>query len=341
MVDEAREAVLQDTAERARSAGFDRVRIFSTTPLAGLHTEQTQRDQPIGQIVATAAERARGPVCYAGSGMPAMTIADWSRILATAQESQATSNRIFSCDWLAVPDGRALSRLSAETIDNSFALRLRNDAGLSVQPFDRSPRSLLDLDTPTDLAILQVASEVGAAEIGPALSRVLTDWRERLTNLVERVRHAFDVMTRRDAELMLMGRVSGSDWSIVDRDTSCRVRVLSEERGLRGSGRRANSLIGALLEAVGPIALVSQLTISAAAVLWDTRPLYSHLAWRLPIADRFAADLGDADAIQSQPLRELVEACADPRIVIGGHSLVSGGLRIGVDTAWSRREQLD
>ena len=44
MVDAARAAVVRDTAERARLAGFASVRVFAAQPLAGLTVERTRAD---------------------------------------------------------------------------------------------------------------------------------------------------------------------------------------------------------------------------------------------------------------------------------------------------------
>ena len=157
MVNEVRSAVLQDTAARAREAGFDRVRVFASAPIADLPVEVTGTDQAIGDIVAAAAGGAAGPVCYAGSGMPAMTVDDWSGVRATIESGDAAVNRMFSCDWIGVPDGRLLSCVAGERVDNRFALLVRERTDVDVHSFARSARSLLDLDTPADLTVLQAA----------------------------------------------------------------------------------------------------------------------------------------------------------------------------------------
>ena len=109
MVDEARAAVARDTASRALEAGFQRVRVFSTVELNGLTVERTRPGQLVGDIIAAAARDTPGAVCYAGSGMPAMSIRDWFQVRATIESGQVVANRMFSCDWVAVPSARTLS----------------------------------------------------------------------------------------------------------------------------------------------------------------------------------------------------------------------------------------
>ena len=338
MVDEARAAVVRDTAERATAGGFDRVRVFSTVELDGLDAERTRPKQLIGDIIADAAARTDARVCYAGGGMPAMRVEDWARVLDAISSGAAVSNRVFSCDWVGVPSGEMLTLTRGEATDNRFARRLRDDSGVEVRAFERSARSLLDLDTPTDVVVLAVAAEVGSLHIGPALSQVIQEWETLLRPSLDRAVEVFDVMTRRDAELMTAGRISGWDWSVVDRDTSCRVRVVSEERGLRVRGVKARSLLGALYESQGCERFVSGLCDMADGVIWDTRPLLSHLGWEVSRADRFWADLGRAEQISFGPLSELVRSLDDRRVLMGGHSLVSGGMLAGIDAAWTRRE---
>ena len=338
MVDEARAAVVRDTAERALAAGFGRVRVFSTRAIEGLDVEKTQPKQLIGDIISAAASGIDVPVCYGGGGMPAMMAADWEQVRDTISDGGTVSNRMFSCDWVGAPHGRLLASVAGESVDNRFALRLRDDCGVEVKQFERSARSLLDLDTPTDLVVLSVAAEVGSLQIGPALAGVIEEWRALLGPSVERAVDVFDVMTRRDAELMTVGRISGSDWAVVDRDTSCRVRVVSEERGLRVRGARARSLLGALFESLDCARFVSGLGEVADGVIWDTRPFLSHLGWDVSRSDRFWADLGRPDEISFQALAELVSALKGQLVLMGGHSLVSGGMLAGIDAAWTRRE---
>jgi len=338
MVNEARVAIVRDTAERALTAGVGAVRVFSTTAIAGLEVERTTPDQTIGDIVSAAASDTDGPVCYAGSGMPALTSDDWARVLATLETGKAVSNRMFSCDWIGVPHGRILEIVQGEQLDNRFALLVRDDGSVPVDQFERSARSLLDLDTPTDLAVLAVCAEFGSLQIGSSLAAVLETWKPLLAPTLARVVDVFEIMTMRQAELMIAGRVSGADWAAVDRDTSCRVRVLSEERGLRARGERARSLLATAYQSLGCEQFVSLLLEMSDSMIWDTRPFFSHLGWNPSYSERFWADLGRWDEIADGPLRELIAALSPHRVLTGGHSLVAGGLLAAIDEAWSRRE---
>ena len=384
IVEDARLACLLDTAQRAHAAGFNPIvvhttapHLFNDAPNPNLIVHRTDEDSPIGAVIAAAARNATGPVCYAGAGMPAMTAAHWRSIREQIEAGRTVANSLHSADLLAVPHASALTNLADETVDNSFALRLRDEAGLEITPLERSAATLFDLDTPADLAMLSLAEATATLEIGPRLSAALAQSEAPLAPARERLAAALDTLTEREQQLMVIGRVGAYVWSALDRDTAARIRIISEERGLRaraaaqdhglptrttsekrrqptraasedpGFRDRAasptppRSLLGLHADAVGPSALIDSLAELADAVIFDTRPLFAHLNWATSRADRFAADLGDPDAIANPQLRQFTKAAITAPIPIaqGGHSLVSGGLLAAINIAWTRREQ--
>jgi hypothetical protein len=152
------------------------------------------------------------------------------------------------------------------------------------------------------------------------------------------------LLCSREAELVVAGRVGSATWQYLERETACRTRMLSEERGLAaaGPGYRPRSALGFLLEAVGTerfFAIVSEL--GDAAVL-DTRVLEAHLGVEPSREDRFQSDLLDAGTIAEPALRGITEAAAAASrpILLGGHSLVSGGLMALTDAAWHENDLL-
>ncbi len=94
------------------------------------------------------------------------------------------------------------------------------------------------------------------------------------------------------------------------------------------------SLLGCLAEKVGFEGFVSALEKVADAVLIDTRVLFHHFDLELPAKDRFNSDLLRPDAIDDPVARRITDCLlsSDIPIAPGGHSLVSGGLRVIVDS---------
>ena len=345
IVEESRAACLIDTAERARAAGFGEIVVHTTAPQLleqlrrGAVVRLSDRRASIGAVVAAAAADAAGPVCYAGAGMPAMTAADWRCVRERIEVGGALANNLHSSDFVAVPDAALLAVLGREVIDNGFARRLREDCRLDIAAAAPSAAALLDLDTPADLALLGLARDTGVLEIGPQLSAVLDRCAAQLAPCRARLAAALDLLPQRGRQLLVIGRVGGAVWSALDRGSAARIRVVSEERGMRSRAHaQPRSLLGLHTAAVGASALIEGLAELADGVLFDTRPLLAHLGWGASRADRFAADLGDPAAISEPPLRGLVRAAAaaPAPIALGGHSLVSGGLLAGIDIAWAR-----
>jgi hypothetical protein len=116
-------------------------------------------------------------------------------------------------------------------------------------------------------------------------------------------------------------------------------------RSARGGGA-PRSILARLMSRSSPAALVEELSRMSDAVVLDSRVLMAAVAgsaeadrWP-PEEERFASDFLDADRVTSTAwLRELTEAAADASVpfLLGGHALVSDGLRLIVAAAWQGR----
>ncbi len=201
----------------------------------------------------------------------------------------------------------------------------------------RNAATQLDVDTPVDLMTLRVHPAVG-----PHTRRYL-DGLELDTTHLER---ALEFFTDRDAQVLVAGRVSASTWAYLESETVCQVRLFAEERGMRASGRQARgevrSLLGFYLEEVGVEGFFDALGELCQAAFLDSRVLWAHLGLWPPAADRFYSDLRRPERISDPWLRRFTEAAisAPIPVVLGGHSLVSGGLYALVEAAWARGEDL-
>ncbi len=196
--------------------------------------------------------------------------------------------------------------------------------------------SQFDIDSPAELAVLTL---VGGA--GPRLQALLDDWALDVS-LYRRILPLFTVST---AQVLVAGRTSSSVWQYLERETACRVRFFSEERGMQADGRigggEARSLVGFYLAAVGVQRFFATLTELADAAFLDSRVILAHLGLRPCRADRFLSDLGRYEEIEDPFLRELTEGAAGAAIpvALGGHSVVSGGLMALIEHAWREHDR--
>jgi hypothetical protein len=112
---------------------------------------------------------------------------------------------------------------------------------------------------------------------------------------------------------------------------------------MRADGRLARgevrSLLGMHVQSVGVERFFREVIPQLGqAVFLDDRVLWAHYQTWPVASDRFNSDLFRPRAISDPFVRRFTEAaisCPVP-VVLGGHSLVSGGLRVLVEAAWSR-----
>ena len=107
-----------------------------------------------------------------------------------------------------------------------------------------------------------------------------------------------------------------------------------------GRGHQARSLLGFLLDELGPERFFERLAELGDAVVLDTRVLEAHAGVSPSREDRFQSDLAAPAAIREPFLRSLTEAAirAPVPVLLGGHSLVSGGLMLLNDIAWAEND---
>lgn len=274
---------------------------------------------------------------YVGAGsVPLMEGAEFAAIARElAQETDLViTNNFFSADLIALAPAMGLERLPLPATDNVLP-RLLRDAGLECRSLARTDATQFNLDSPGDLAILAVTGRGG-----PRLRRFV----EGLSLDVSRHRRCMAPLTDREAEVVVAGRVGSHVWQYLERETACRVRVFSEERGMRAAGRdedgSARSLFGYHAQAVGFPRLFEELAEMGSAAFIDSRVLLAHAGRHPSRAERFLSDLGCWQEIDDAYLRGLTAAAmsAPLPVLLGGHSLVSGGLIALTEAAWRERD---
>lgn len=283
----------------------------------------------------------RRPVYVGAGGVPLLRGSDVAAIARRLAQADATviANNYFSADLVAFTPGDALERIDLPAGDNFLPRLLHDQAGLASEPLPRGSATQFNIDSPSDLAILKLV--LPGKDAGPRLSGFLEGFEADLTPY----RRVMSCLVDPQAELLVAGRVGSQVWSYLERETACRVRLYSEERGMQAAGRdasaEARSLLAFHLREVGCARFFAELAELADVACIDTRPLLSHLGVQASRADRFWSDLACPDRIEEPFLRELTEAAqrAPLPVVLGGHSLVSGGLMLLTEAAWREEDR--
>jgi hypothetical protein len=272
-------------------------------------------------------------IVYTGmASAPLLKHADWAAIAQATRDATTTviANNVHSTDWAGIAPARAVVALADRLhSDSALGWVLSHEGGLTAHTWPRSPAALLDIDTPLDAVI---AARHPAAGPGLRAAVVASGWSG------DRIEAALRLMATPAARLTLIGRVPSWSMSLLEQKTQCWVRVFSEERGMRASGRMAaggvRSLVAGYLEAVGAQRFFAELANMTDAALIDSRVILAARNVWPDDAERFASDLLMPDAIGDPFLREFTQAAADCPIpiLLGGHSLVSAGLWAMLDS---------
>lgn len=338
----ARRAATFDTIETARRAEIATAIVLTDDP--GLRTDMPGVElivdagehhfgEKLAQIVR---ERSLRSVIYLGGGsVPLLDESGFAEIVSRLLVSTAVTNNRFSSDLIAWnPDAAGLNVVERVSRDNSLARALQ-ESGVEMSELSRTPETLMDIDGPTDVAVFAM---IGLG--GPRLRAVL----EGMEADLEPYRRLLPVFTDRDRELVVAGRVSSHVWQYLEKETACRVRLFSEERGMEADGRaeagEVRSLIALYMETAGVDAFFEALATLGDAAIIDTRVLLAHSSIEASRLDRFLSDARRGAEIGEPFLRRLTEAATVARIpvLLGGHSLVSGNLMALNEFAWKQSE---
>jgi hypothetical protein len=280
----------------------------------------------------------RRPFYVGGGSIPLLSGAELAALAErlTAAEETVISNNFYSADFVAWTPGNAIESLPEIPSDNRLPQLFHAEAGLPHWETERTIASQFDIDTPNDLAVLKLY--LGG---GPYLRRYIDAQEIDLA----RYELAMAQFLIPGGMVLVAGRVGSSTWQYLERETACRIRVLSEERGMQADGREQSgsvrSVLGYYLERAGAAGLFQMLAELGDGVFFDTRVLLAHARVDASRADRFLSDLGRWQEIENPFLREFTRASGDVAvpIVLGGHSLVAGGIMALVQAAWEAHDR--
>ncbi len=253
-----------------------------------------------------------------------------------------SANNFWSADFLGWTPASAIRHIDLPARrDNPLAVLLQRQAGLTRDDVPSSVGSLFDIDTPADVAILNLhhGTHPHTRAALQAVPWGQEGWPDR--HLAALMPH----LVRPGAEVCLIGRVSNSVFGGLRQDLACRLRIYAEERGMQAAGRdrrgEVRSLLGMFLEHVGDGRFFAALAaLGSDAVLLDTRPIFHHLGWDVSTADRFYSDLGCVERIRHAEVRSFTAAAraAPVPVALGGQSLVGGGLWALTEAAWEHAD---
>jgi len=320
--------VATNSKDLARKLGDDPVQVELDPPQEPFH---------FGRRLAELIAQYKMERCfYLGGGAGPLLPAEQMAMIADqllVEDQLLVTNNFYSSDLVAFGPTSVLSNHPLPENDNELAWLLGEDGNLVVRELPRTGATQFDVDTPMDLLTLSTHPKAGPH------ARAYLDSIELDTSALDA---ALPLMLDRDATILVAGRVSSATWGYLERETACSTRVLSEERGMRASGRQARgevvSLLGHYLDEVGLERFFETLSAMGQAMFLDNRVIFAHRRLWPTAADRFHSDLRQPDQVTDPFVRAFTEAAiaAPVPVIMGGHSLVSGGMYALIEAAWAR-----
>jgi len=274
-------------------------------------------------------------VIYMGGGSGILLSAEQMRRIADETlkaDSLLITNNFYSTDFCAFTPASHINEIHPPPYDNDLGWRMGQKNGLPNVSLPRSAATQLDIDTPVDLMVLTYC---------PDLSLHLRQYLNQLHLDTSHIGRSMKFFVNRSSEVALAGRISSSTLAYLEQEAACRVRVFSEERGMRASGRQdrgeVRSLLGYYYQKVGPRRFFATMGEMAQALFFDNRPLWVHCGVWPGASDRFYSDLRQPEKVKDDFLRTFTEAALESPIpvIMGGHSLVSGDMYVIVERAWA------
>jgi len=342
LVTDARRAAALDLIERIRTAGLDR--IFVVT---GADEGRALEDEGVSavrisdgrafhfgdRLKSLIREEGLDGILYFGSGSgPLFPEEGIERLLSFVEERERGGlfNNFYSCDFAAIAGTKDLPSLELPRFDNPLGFVLA-DGGFPCYTLERSSATDFDIDTPTDIIILK-ESGVGGKKTRAFLESIGLN-HPSLADILP-------LLADRSARISIIGRVNPGTWARFERAVASRTSGIIDGRGMRSSPERSGYLLNRILRQDGIRTFFEDLAGSADGALIDTRPLLADRGNLPPAADRFASDLLRPEEIEDPIWREFTAAALDSPIpvILGGHSLVSGGLHLLAEACWKGRD---
>ena len=339
LVEQGREASSRDLVTMLHRAGMERIFFITCDKEVACRLSRTEvrllslaKEEPfhfgksLQQIIDK--ERLDG-LLYFGSGSGGLLTTDRvAGLISFAQRAKrgALFNNFYSCDFAAIAGAKDLLGAALPEIDNSLGFVL-SDLGFPCFALPCEVATQFDIDTPTDLLLL-AAAEKG----GEAMRAFLEEQRLAHPAIPPLIKRLVD----RSAHLYLIGRINPATWAHFEREVACRTSGLIEGRGMRAYPNHEGILLQETLQEMGIHRFFKLLSRLSDAAIIDTRPLLSKGGTLPPAADRFASDLFRPELIDDSLWREFTREAkaASIPILLGGHSLVSGGLYLLAEACW-------
>ena len=236
-------------------------------------------------------------------------------------QGQFISNNPISSDFISFASSDLNNEiiLNFPNIDNYFSSYLMSRTSLKYIKMPISLGSIFDIDTPNDFAILSKITN-NSGRIGNYMSNNIFKNID-LDKLLK-------ILSSKSNEIFVYGRINPLNLYMAERNISCKIRFLSEERGLKIRGKASASLLKHVFNLENLNIFLDMFENICSAGIFDTRVIFSLFAGKYDQEDVYLSDMKMWEKINNPFIKSFTKKISESKvpIILGGHSVVNGGL---------------
>lgn len=330
-IKEVREQMIFDTCQKMFKSGY-----FNSTIIVGdenfqkkiekfnfLIFEKIEKDFNFGKSLLKIINKySLDKIFYFGAGSCYfLNIDELKFISEKTVKGQFISNNLVSSDFISFSSSD-LNReiiLNFPNIDNYFSSYLMSKTSLKYLKMPVSLGSIFDIDTPNDIAILSKITD-NSGRVGEYISNSIFKNID-LNKFIK-------ILSSKSSEIFVYGRINPLNLYMAERNIPCKIRFLSEERGLKIRGRASASLLEYIFQSENFDIFFKLFENICDGGIFDTRAVFSLFAGEYEQEDLYLSDMKMWEKIKNPFIKSFTKRVSESElpIILGGHSVVNGGL---------------
>ena len=327
VIKEARELMIFDTCQKMFESGYFNPAIvigdFDFKKFPSIIFEKIGKNFNFGKSLINIKNKySLDKIFYFGAGSCYFLKTDELKfIFENTINGQFLSNNLVSSDFISfsLSDLDEKIILNFPNIDNYFSSYLMKETSLKYVKMPVSLGSVFDIDTPNDFAILSKNTN-NSNKIGNYISNSIF----KNINLDRFIK----ILSSKSNEIFVYGRINPLNLYMAERNIPCKIRFLSEERGLKVRGRASASLLSKIFQSENFDIFFDMFENICNACILDTRVIFSLFAGEYDQEELYLSDMQMWKQIKNPFIKSFTKKVSESKvpIILGGHSIVNGGL---------------
>lgn len=330
-IKKAREELVFDTCQKIFESGYFNFPIIvgdenlqqKAEKLNCIIFEKIDQKIDIGQYLLKIINRhSLDKIFYLGAGSCYFLTTDELKFISeNTINGQFISNNPISSDFISFSSSDLTNEiiLNFPNIDNYFSSYLMSKTSLKYLKMPVSLGSIFDIDTPNDFAILSKITN-NSGRIGNYISQSIF----KNIDLDKFIK----ILSSKSSEIFIYGRINPLNLYMAEKNIPCKIRFLSEERGLKIRGKASASLLEYIFKQENFDNFFKLFENICNGGIFDTRAIFSLFAGEYAQEDVYLSDMKIWQKIKNPFIKSFTKRVSESQVpvILGGHSIVNGGL---------------